>query len=56
MFCFALVWHMLLLGIVGVIGVFATAIARSFDSKTDYYVKASEVEKIELAHMKEAAS
>ena len=53
--CFALIWHMILLGIVGAIGVFGTAIYRSFETDTDYYVKASEVEKIELAHLREAA-
>ena len=58
MFCFAVIWHMLLLGIVGAVGVIGTAIARSFNTDTDYYVKAAEVERIELAFkkQKEAAS
>jgi cytochrome o ubiquinol oxidase subunit I len=55
-FCFALVWHMLLPGIVGAVGIFATVIWRSFDTDVDYYVTAAEVKKIEEAHLKEALS
>jgi cytochrome o ubiquinol oxidase subunit I len=46
-FGFALVWHIIWLVVVGFVGMIATAIARTFDTDVDYYVKASEVEKIE---------
>lgn len=44
---FGMIWHIIWLAIAGIIGVFATVILRTFNSDTDYYVKASEVEKIE---------
>jgi cytochrome o ubiquinol oxidase subunit 1 len=48
--CFALIWQIWPLAIVGLIGVIACFIARTYDRNVDYYVKASEVEKIETAH------
>jgi cytochrome o ubiquinol oxidase subunit I len=53
-FGFAAIWHMLLPAIVGIIGVVLTTIVRSFNTNVDYYVKAKEVQDIELAHLKEA--
>lgn len=46
---FALVWHIIWLIAVGIIGIFATVIARTFNMNTDYYVSVSEIEKIETA-------
>ena len=53
LFGFAMVWHMLIPGIIGVVGVAGLMIAKTFNLDTDYYVKASEVEKIETAHLKQ---
>ena len=47
LFCFAMIWKMPLFITVGLLGVVAFTIARSFDTNVDYYVKAAEVEKIE---------
>jgi cytochrome o ubiquinol oxidase subunit 1 len=46
---FACVWHIWWLAIVGGIGTLATLVYRVCDYHTDYYIKASEVEKTELA-------
>ncbi|TAK77621.1 MAG: cytochrome o ubiquinol oxidase subunit I, partial [Gammaproteobacteria bacterium] len=43
---FAMIWHITWLMVAGLIGVFVTVIMRSFNMDTDYYVKASEVEKL----------
>jgi cytochrome o ubiquinol oxidase subunit 1 len=50
---FALVWHMLIPGVIGLLGVIATAIARTFSNDVDYYIDAETVKKTELAHLKE---
>ncbi len=47
LFGFAITWHITWLIIFGLAGVIATVIARTFNKDIDYYVKASEVEKIE---------
>jgi cytochrome o ubiquinol oxidase subunit 1 len=47
--CFALVWHMWLVAALSLAGVVGSFIARSYNRHTDYYVPASEVEKIERA-------
>ncbi len=52
---FALVWHMLIPGIVGLLGIIATVIAKSFITDTDYYIDAETVRRTELAHLKELA-
>ncbi|MEM5344938.1 cytochrome o ubiquinol oxidase subunit I [Paraburkholderia azotifigens] len=49
LFGFAMVWHMWLFAAVGLIGMIATFIARSYDQDVDYYVPAAEVERIENA-------
>ena len=48
--CFALVWHIWWLAGVGLLGVMAAVIARTYDRDIDYWVPASEVEKMERAH------
>ncbi|MEN1993180.1 MULTISPECIES: cytochrome o ubiquinol oxidase subunit I [Stenotrophomonas] len=48
--CFALVWHMWVLAGIGLIGVIATFVLRSYDRDVDYYVHAAEVKQIEDAH------
>ena len=50
---FALVWHMLIPGIIGLLGVISTAIARTFSNNVDYYIDAETVKKTELAHFRE---
>ncbi|MCO4864380.1 cytochrome o ubiquinol oxidase subunit I [Cupriavidus sp. WGlv3] len=47
--CFALVWHMWLVAIAGLLGAIATFVLRSYDRDVDYYVPAAEVERIERA-------
>jgi cytochrome o ubiquinol oxidase subunit 1 len=48
LFSFGLIWDIIWLVIAGAIGILSCIIARSFDYDTDYYVKAEEVERIEL--------
>ena len=50
---FALVWHMLIPGIIGLLGVISTAIARTFSNDVAYYIDAETVKKTELAHFRE---
>ena len=50
---FALVWHMLIPGIIGLLGVISTVIARTFSNDLDYYIDAETVKKTELAHFRE---
>ncbi len=50
---FALIWQMMLPGIVGFLGILVTVILRSFATDIDYYVDAETVKKTELAHMRE---
>ncbi|MBN3759768.1 cytochrome o ubiquinol oxidase subunit I [Burkholderia sp. Ac-20365] len=47
LFGFAMVWHMWVFAVVGLIGMVATFIARSYDQDVDYYVPAAEVARIE---------
>ncbi|MBN3751851.1 cytochrome o ubiquinol oxidase subunit I [Paraburkholderia sp. Tr-20389] len=49
LFGFAMVWHMWLFALAGLLGMIATFIARSYDQDVDYYVPAAEVERIENA-------
>ncbi|WP_110665304.1 cytochrome o ubiquinol oxidase subunit I [Salinicola halophilus] len=51
-FGFALIWHIWWLAIAGGLGIFVTFMFRIFNSDTDYYVDAAEVEKIERAYYK----
>ncbi len=50
-----MIWSIYWLGLVAFLVVIITAIVRTFHSSIDYYVKASEVEKIESAHLRRAA-
>jgi cytochrome o ubiquinol oxidase subunit 1 len=50
---FALVWHMFIPGVIGLLGVISTAIARTFSNDVDYYIDAETVKKTELAHFRE---
>jgi len=52
-FGFALIWHMWLLVCIGLIGMIATVIARTFSTDTDYYIDAETVKATEIAHFKE---
>ncbi len=44
---FAMIWHILWLGLVGLVGAIACVITRSFDEETEYVIPAAEVAKIE---------
>lgn len=46
-FGFAMIWHMPLFIVLGLIGMVATPIIKTLNFDVDYYVKASEVERIE---------
>jgi len=50
---FALIWHMLIPGIIGFLGVVLSIIARTFSKDIDYYVDVETIKKIELQHYKE---
>jgi len=52
-FGFAMVWHMVLLAIVGAVAVFALMVGKTFNLNVDYYVKSAEVEAIEEAFLAE---
>lgn len=49
---FAMIWHMWIPAIVGFVGIIGTLVVRSFNMDVDYYVKADDVRRIELAHYK----
>ncbi|MEM5317703.1 cytochrome o ubiquinol oxidase subunit I [Paraburkholderia sp. JHI869] len=53
LFGFAIVWHMWLFAAVGLIGMIATFIARTYNQDVDYWVPAAEVERIENARFKQ---
>ena len=44
---FALVWHIVWLGVVGLVGAITCVIVRSFDEHTEYILPAAEVERLE---------
>ncbi len=48
---FALVWDILWLAAIGLIGAITCVIMRSFDEDTEYILKATEVEKMEIARI-----
>lgn len=50
---FAIVWHMVIPGLIGLLGIVGTVIIKSFNTDVDYYVDAETVRKTELAHIKE---
>lgn len=45
--CFAFVWHINWLAVVGLLGVIACFIARTFNDKIEYTLTAAEIEKVE---------
>jgi len=49
-FCFAMIWHIWWLAIVGLVGSIGIFIARSYNRDVDYYVQPEEIEKIERAY------
>ena len=51
-FGFAMVWDMHIPAIIGGVGVLVLMIAKTFNFDIDYYVKASEIKKIEIANLK----
>ncbi|MEM5401077.1 MULTISPECIES: cytochrome o ubiquinol oxidase subunit I [Paraburkholderia] len=53
LFGFAIVWHMWLFAAVGLIGMIATFIARTYNQDVDYWVPAAEVERIENARFRQ---
>lgn len=55
-FGFAMVWHMMIPAIVGLLGVIGAMLYRAFDNHVDYYIKADTVKQTELAHYKEVLS
>ncbi|MCP3707776.1 cytochrome o ubiquinol oxidase subunit I [Paraburkholderia sp. CNPSo 3274] len=53
LFGFAIVWHMWLFAVAGLIGMIATFIVRTYNQDVDYWVPAAEVERIENARFKQ---
>lgn len=45
---FALIWHIIWLGLIGLIGIIACIVIRMSDDNTDFYVLVEEIEKIEV--------
>ncbi len=54
LFGFGLVWHIFWMVGLGLLGIFATVIARTFSKDIDYYIKAEDVKKMELARMSQS--
>ncbi|WP_028203627.1 cytochrome o ubiquinol oxidase subunit I [Paraburkholderia nodosa] len=53
LFGFAIVWHMWVFAAVGLIGMIATFIVRTYNQDVDYWVPAAEVERIENARFRQ---
>ncbi len=53
--CFGFVWNIIWLIIVGLIGIAATLIARTFDENSEYVLTASEVHKLEEERLRQVA-
>ena len=54
LFGFAMVWHMWVPAIIGLVGAIAATASRTFETDIDYYIKADVVRDTEIAHFKEA--
>ncbi len=54
LFGFAAIWHLVWLAVIGLVGVIAVLIIRSFDDEIEYMVPAAEIERIETARLKGA--
>jgi cytochrome o ubiquinol oxidase subunit I len=50
--CFAFVWHIIWLAVVGILGIIVVFIARTFNDNIEYTLTAAEVEKIEENRVK----
>jgi len=50
---FALIWEMLIPGVIGFIGILATVIYRTCETETEYYLDAAIVKNTEMAHLRE---
>lgn len=55
-FGFGMVWHIGWMIAVGLLGIAGTVIARTFNTDVDYYLKAADVEKMELARARGAGA
>ncbi len=53
---FSLIWHMVIPGVFGFLGIVGAVIVRAFNRDVDYYVPAKQVHDIEMKHLKEASS
>ena len=53
MLCFALVWHIWAVAAAALAGAIAAFVFRSYDRDVDYFVPASEVERIERARFEQ---
>lgn len=52
---FALIWHMLIPGVIGFLGVVVSIIARTFSRNIDYYIDTKTIKNTESAHFMELA-
>jgi cytochrome o ubiquinol oxidase subunit 1 len=55
-FGFCVVWHMWIPALLGLLGIFVVVIGHTFNTKTEYEIKAEEVKATELAHFQETVS
>jgi cytochrome o ubiquinol oxidase subunit I len=55
LFAFSMIWHILWLGILGILGVVITLILRSTQDDTEYTIPASEVARLDAAYKTKAA-
>lgn len=53
LFGFAMIWHIDWMIALGLIGIVATVITRTFDTDVDYYIKAADVERMENERRRE---
>lgn len=51
---FALIWHMVIPGIIGFIGMILSVIIRTYSKDVDYYIDVETIKKTELANLREA--
>ncbi|MBS3797925.1 cytochrome o ubiquinol oxidase subunit I [Pseudoalteromonas sp. BDTF-M6] len=56
LFCFAMIWHIWWLAMVGLAGAIAMFIKRCYTKDVDYYVPVDEIERIEGAHIQQATA
>ncbi len=53
-FCFAMIWHIWWLAIVGLVGAITVFLFRCYSDDVDYYVQPEEIVEIESAHLESA--